>query len=218
MTTTYPFVLAEDSALKTHLNGITVSDDKSNSRPVKVWYGFPDVEIRDQSFPYITIDLIDILPANERQTYGFITDTDNLGTVTPDPNYVYTNQIPVAYDLIYQITSFSRHPRHDRSIIYQLMTKFPSKYSRLKVYTPDGTGFTIRSMFVDGFVKRDTVEGETGNRRLLRNVYTVRVVSQMTPDVANAVATKLVSTVQVNNTTSSIPSGLTPVPPIVIHS
>jgi len=218
VTTTYPFVLAEDSALKTHLNGITVSDDKSNSRPVKVWYGFPDVEVRDQSFPYITIDLIDILPANERQTYGFITDTDNLGTVTPDANYVYTNQIPVAYDLIYQITSFSRHPRHDRSIIYQLMTKFPSKYSRLKVYTPDGTGFTIRSMFVDGFVKRDTVEGETGNRRLLRNVYTVRVVSQMTPDVANAVATKLVSTVQVNNTTSSIPSGLTPVPPIVIHS
>jgi len=218
VTTTYPFVLAEDSALKTHLNGITVSDDKSNSRPVKVWYGFPDVEVRDQSFPYITIDLIDILPANERQTYGFITDTDNLGTVTPDPNYVYTNQIPVAYDLIYQITSFSRHPRHDRSIIYQLMTKFPSKYSRLKVYTPDGTGFTIRSMFVDGFVKRDTVEGETGNRRLLRNVYTVRVVSQMTPDVANAVATKLVSTVQVNNTTSSIPSGITPVPPIVIHS
>ena len=218
MTTTYPFVLAEDSALKTHLNGITVSDDKSNSRPVKVWYGFPDVEVRDQSFPYITIDLIDILPANERQTYGFITDTDNLGTVTPDANYVYTNQIPVAYDLIYQITSFSRHPRHDRSIIYQLMTKFPSKYSRLKVYTPDGTGFTIRSMFVDGFVKRDTVEGETGNRRLLRNVYTVRVVSQMTPDVANAVATKLVSTVQVNNTTSSIPSGITPVPPIVIHS
>ena len=117
MTTTYPFVLAEDSALKTHLNGITVSDDKSNSRPVKVWYGFPDVEVRDQSFPYITIDLIDILPANERQTYGFITDTDNLGTVTPDANYVYTNQIPVAYDLIYQITSFSRHPRHDRSII-----------------------------------------------------------------------------------------------------
>jgi len=218
VTTTYPFVLAEDAALKTHLNGITVSDDKSNSRPVKVWYGFPDVEVRDQSFPYITIDLIDILPANERQTYGFITDTDNLGTVTPDANYVYTNQIPVAYDLIYQITSFSRHPRHDRSIIYQLMTKFPSKYSRLKVYTPDGTGFTIRSMFVDGFVKRDTVEGETGNRRLLRNVYTVRVVSQMTPDVANAVATKLVSTVQVNNTTSSIPSGITPVPPIVIHS
>ena len=218
MTTTYPFVLAEDAALKTHLNGITVSDDKSSSRPVKIWYGFPDVEVRDQSFPYITIDLIDILPANERQTYGFITDTDNLGTVTPDANYVYTNQIPVAYDLIYQITSFSRHPRHDRSIIYQLMTKFPSKYSRLKVYTPDGTGFTIRSMFVDGFVKRDTVEGETGNRRLLRNVYTVRVVSQMTPDVANAMATKLVSTVQVNNTTSSIPSGLTPVPPIVIHS
>lgn len=218
MTTTYPFVLAEDSALKAHLSGITVSDDKSSNRPVKIWYGFPDVEIRDQLFPYITIDLIDIMPANERQTYGFITDTDNLGTVTPDANYAYTNQIPVAYDIIYQITSFSRHPRHDRSIIYQLMTKFPSKYSRLKVFTPDGTGFTIRSMFVDGFVKRDTVEGETGNRRLLRNVYTVRVVSQMTPDVANAVATKLVSTVRINNTTSSIPSGLKPVRPSVTHS
>ena len=218
MTTTYPFVLAEDSALKGHLSGITVSDDKNATRPVKVWYGFPDVEVRDQTFPYITIDLIDIMPANERQTYGFITDTDNLGTVTADPNYAYTNKIPVAYDLVYQVTSFARHPRHDRSIIYQLMTKFPSKYGYLKVANPSGSNYSIRSMFVDGFVKRDTVEGETGNRPLLRNVYTVRVVSQMTPDAANAVAIKLVSTVQINNTTSYIQSGLTPVPPSVTNS
>jgi hypothetical protein len=39
-------------------------------------------------------------------------------------------------------------------------------------------------MFVDGCVKRDAVDGETGNRRTLRNVYTVRVISEMTPAVA----------------------------------
>ena len=218
MTTTYPFVLAEDSALKGFLAGLTVSDDANNNRPVKVWYGFPDVEVRDQTFPYITLDLIDIIAGNDRQTYGYITDTTNLGTVAADANFAYTNQIPVAYDLVYQVTSFARHPRHDRAIIYQLMNKFPSKYGRLKVANPSGSDYSMRSMFLDGFVKRDTVEGETGNRRLLRNVYTVRVVSQMTPDAANAVATRLVSTVQINSTTSYIPSGLTPVPPAVTHS
>lgn len=218
MTTTYPFVLAEDSALKGFLSGINVSDDKNTSRPVKVWYGFPDVEVRDQTFPYITIDLIDIIAGNDRQTYGYITDTTNLGTIAVNPNFAYRNLIPVAYDLIYQVTSFSRHPRHDRAIIYQLMNKFPSKYGHLKVSNPSGSDYSSRSMFLDGFVKRDTVDGETGNRRLLRNVYTVRIVSQMTPDAANAVAARLVSTVQINNTTSYIPSGLTPVPPAVTNS
>ena len=209
-----PFIIAEDLALKTLLSGITVSDDVNASRPVKSWFGYPDVEVRDQTFPFITIDLIDIMPGNERQTYGYMVDNDNRGTQTPVSGYSYTYITPVAYDLVYQVTSYSRHPRHDRALMYQLLNKFPSKYGYLIVPNQLGTENSSRSMFLDGFVKRDAVEGETGNRRLLRNVLSIRVMSEMTPAQA-ATATKNVQYVDINATTSYIPSGMIPLPPSV---
>ena len=209
-----PFIIAEDLALKTLLSGITVSDDVNASRTVKSWFGYPDVEVRDQTFPFITIDLIDIMPGNERQTYGYMVDNDNRGTQTPVSGYSYTYITPVAYDLVYQVTSYSRHPRHDRALMYQLLNKFPSKYGYLIVPNQLGTENSSRSMFLDGFVKRDAVEGETGNRRLLRNVLSIRVMSEMTPAQA-ATATKNVQYVDINATTSYIPSGMIPLPPSV---
>ena len=208
-----PFVVAEDLALKTLLSGITVSDDSNATRLVKVWFGYPDIEIRDQNFPFITIDLIDILQAQERQTSGNLVDNDYQGTITPQSGFGYNYNIPVAYDLIYQVTSYARHPRHDRTLIYQLLNKFPSKYGYLIVPNELGTETSSRSMFLDGFVKRDAVKSETGDRRLLRNVLTVRVVSQMTP--AQVAATPLVDEIAINTTTSSIPSRLTPLAPNV---
>jgi len=206
-----PFIVAEDLAIKTLLAGITVSDDKNATRPVKTWFGYPDIEIRDQAFPFITIDLIDIMPGNDRQTYGILTDDDYQGTITPASGVSYQYVTPVAYDLVYQVTSYSRHPRHDRALMFQLLNKFPSKYGYLTVPNELGTENSIRSMFLDGFVKRDAVTGETGDRRLLRNVLTVRVLSQMTPAQA-ATAIKNVEHVSINSTTSSIPSGYQPLP------
>jgi hypothetical protein len=206
-----PFIVAEDLALKTHLAGVTVSDEKSASRQVKVWFGYPDVEVRDQAFPFITVDLVDIVPANDRQHQGRFTDNDYRGTIAPVNGIVYSYEAPVAYDLIYQVTSYTRHPRHDRAVLYQLMNKFPSKYGKLAVPNELGTQTGYRSMFLDGFVKRDAVEGETGNRRLLRNVWTLRVISEMTPAVAGVVSSKIVQTVELNTTTTNIPSGYQPV-------
>jgi len=64
-------------------------------------------------------------------------------------------------------------------------------------------------MFVDGYAKRDTFEdAESGNRRLLRNVFTLRVVSEMTPATA-AAAIPAVTRVNLNlpvNNQTSIPS------------
>ena len=178
-----PFVIAEDNALKTLLQGIVVSDEKNSARPVKVWFGYPDVEIRDQAFPFLTIDLIDIVPTRDRQTSGVQYDSDMNGTVAPIEGRSYSYEVPVAYDLIYQVTTYSRHPRHDRGIIYQMLNKIPSKYGKLAVPNQLGTETAYRSMFLDGFVKRDAVQGETGNRRLLRNVFTVRIISEMSPAV-----------------------------------
>ena len=143
-------------------------------------------------FRSVTIDLIDIVPGNDRQTYGYMRDTDYRGTIAPVAGYEYTYLTPVAYDLVYQVTSYSRHPRHDRALIFQLMNKFPSKYGHLIVPNQLGTEDSSRSMFLDGFVKRDAVDSETGNRRLLRNILSLRVISEMTPEQASAVASKIV--------------------------
>jgi len=189
-----PFIIAEDAALKSHLAGMTVADEKSGARQVKVWFGYPDVEVRTQEFPFVTIDLIDINPANDRQNSGVMYDIDYNGTVAPVTGFLHQYDIPVAYDLVYQITSYARHPRHDRAIMMQLLNKFPSKFGKLAVPNQLGTETGYRSMFLDGFVKRDAVESETGNRRLLRNALSVRVVSEMTPTLA-ASATRRTETV-----------------------
>lgn len=204
-----PFIIAEDAALKAHLAGMTVSDEKSSARPVKVWFGYPDVEVRAQEFPFVTIDLIDINPANDRQNSGVMYDSNYNGTVTAAVGSLYRYDMPVAYDLVYQVTSYARHPRHDRALMMQLLNKFPSKYGKLAVPNYIGTETGYRSMFLDGFVKRDAVDGETGNRRLLRNALSVRVVSEMTPTLAASLI-PLTETVFLDKT-STPPSGYQPV-------
>ena len=207
------FILAEDAAIKTWLSGIIVTDEKNASRPVAVWYGYPDVEVREVGFPFITIDLTDIAPGNDRQTSGYSYDNDNRGTIAPQAGVLYKNHIPVAYDISYQLTTYCRHPRHDRAIIYQMLNKFPSKFGFLSVpnqLDAPHTEYSGRSMFLDGFAKRDAVSGETGDRRLLRNVFSIRVLSEMTPAVAQS-ALNTVQFVNINTTITGIPSGYQPV-------
>ena len=202
------FILAEDTALKSLLQGISVVDEKSISRPVKVWFGFPDVEVRAQDYPYMTIELLDVSPSNERQHSGFLYDNDFRGTIAPVAGLTYEYEYPVAYDLIYQVTSYARHPRHDRAIIYQFLNeKVPHKFGQIAIPNELGTETSYRHIFLDGFIKRDLIEE---GRRLLRNVFTVRVVSEMTPAQA-AAAIGTVEEVNINIETSHIPTGYEPV-------
>jgi hypothetical protein len=203
------FILSEDLALKTLLTGITVVDEKNASRPVGVWFANPDVESRAQSYPYITIELLDFDPATYRQHSGLFQDNDLQGTIAPSGNISYNYEIPVAWDLIYQITSYSRHPRHDRAIIAYLLNKvFASKRGYLAVPNDLGTETAYRHLILEEFVKRDTIED---NRRLYRNVFTVTVSSEGT--VASYVtSTNTVSTVNINKaTTADIPPGQQPI-------
>jgi hypothetical protein len=201
------FILAEDAALKNYLQGMVVSDEKAPVRPVKVWFGYPDVEIRTQSYPYVVVELIDIRAANERQISGMNYDSDNRGTVAANTNRTYRYQIPLPYDLVYQISAYSRHPRHDRAILIQMQEKFPSQYGSLLIPNALNTESAYRHMFLDGFLKREQIED---GKRLFRSVYTVRIVSEMTPMAAsNALST--VQTVEINRVTTNIPNGLKPV-------
>ncbi len=202
------FILAEDTALKSLLQGISVVDEKSISRPVKVWFGFPDVEVRAQDYPYMTIELLDVSPSNERQHSGFLYDNDFRGTIAPVEGISYEYEYPVAYDLIYQVTSYARHPRHDRAIIYQFLNeKVPHKFGQIAIPNELGTETSYRHIFLDGFIKRDLIEE---GRRLLRNIFTVRVVSEMTPAQA-ATAIGTVEEVNINIETNYIPPEYNPI-------
>jgi hypothetical protein len=202
------FILAEDTALKSLLQGISVVDEKSISRPVKVWFGFPDVEVRAQDYPYMTLELLDVSPSNERQMSGYLYDSDHRGTIAPQTDINYEYEYPVAYDLIYQVTSYARHPRHDRAIIYQFLNeKVPHKFGQIAIPNELGTETSYRHIFLDGFIKRDLIEE---GRRLLRNVFTVRVVSEMTPAQA-ATAIGTVEQVNINIETNYIPSEYNPI-------
>lgn len=65
------FLLAEDDALKTYLQGMKVptmeGGNVGTDQDVPVWFRYPEGERRKQ-FPFITIDLIGVNPAYDRWT------------------------------------------------------------------------------------------------------------------------------------------------------
>lgn len=196
------FIFAEDQALKTKMQGIVVTDEKNNTRSVQVWFANPDVETRQQSYPYITIELIGIDWANYRQHSGFISDNDRQGTVTPVNGEVFRYESPATWDLLYQITAYSRHPRHDRAITAHLLGQdFVANRGFLPVPNDLGTEISWRHIIMQDFAKRDTVED---GRRLYRSVFTVLVTSEGTPSDGDSVA--WVEDVLINENPTYIPS------------
>jgi hypothetical protein len=201
------FIISEDEALKTLLQGIVVSDEKNNSRSVQAWFSNPDPELRNQSYPYVTIELIGVEWARYRQASGYMIDNDRQGTVSPSSGEVFEYEMPAAWDLMYQITSYARHPRHDRAIISHLLNNdFVANRGFLPVQNDLGTQTSYRHIILQDFAKRDTVED---GRRLFRNVFTVLVTSESTPTSGDSVA--WVEEVLINENPTNIPSGLSEV-------
>lgn len=174
------FLLSEDKGLRDKLKDITVQDQRGDYegklRTVGVWFGVPDQEIRDQSYPYITIDLIDISRDFSREMRGVIDES------ATQADYLFDNEdlstgggkldLPIPMNLDYQLTTYSRHPRHDRDILAQLLTnKLPMRAGVLDL--DDGTS---RRLDVLDIAKRDMVEQ---GKRLFMNAITVRVSSEL---------------------------------------
>ena len=123
------FLLSEDAALRNLLTGITVTDQKSDAsgtatRSVGVWFGQPDEQIRQQEYPYITIDMVDIAEAFERSMRGLVQPTyyeipefmpDGVTPYDPSTNNWYID-MPIPVNIDYQITTYARQPRHDREM------------------------------------------------------------------------------------------------------
>ena len=190
------FLLSEDEALRNLLLGMVVTDQKSTTgagpqRSVKVYFGQPDQELRDQTYPYITIDMIDIAEDTTRAMRGLVkpsyfSDPTDMVQGTQDVNEViYDPELhdweihwPIPVSIDYQITTYARQPRHDREILAQILyTKIPMRFATLQ--PDDGT---VRRLDLLDISKRDITEQ---GKRLFVNAFTVRVSSEIAPETYN---------------------------------
>jgi len=180
----YGWLIAEDQAMKAYLQGITVTDANApqGGRPVQVWFRMPEQEARERTYPYATIDLVDIVENNERMQNNRL-KVNSLTYSPPDPlPAALEGQVPVAerpmpVDLFYQVTVVSRSAMHDRQLQAAFMRKFPGKWGALEIPN-DGTA---RTMQLQGFASATDVDAD--GKRTFRRIYTVMVVSELWPTV-----------------------------------
>jgi len=185
------FLLSEDKAIRELLLGMTVTDQKSDStgtatRNVGVFFGQPDQELREQKYPYITIDMIDINEDFSRAHRGLVkpiylpdpeTMADSGATYNPDTNS-WEIHYPIPVNIDYQITTYSRQPRHDREILATILyAKIPFRFAVLE---PDDN--TVRRLNLLDVSKRDITEA---GKRLFVNAFTVRVSSEIAAETYN---------------------------------
>ena len=187
----YGFILGEDLALRRLLSGVTVSDQKSISdnqqRQVGVFYGQPDQELRAQSYPYMTIDLVDI----ERDPMREMRGTTNADYLKPihfgvDGATNMITDLPIPVNLIYQITTYARNPRHDRQILSTLLSTKLIRFGVLEVFEKDVVDSVANTETVTSTMRRldllSVAKSDNNSeqaKRLYRNVFTVRVSSEM---------------------------------------
>lgn len=168
------FVLDEDEALKNWLKGMTVGDDKNPSRPVDVWFAMPDMEVREQRFPFIVLELVGINEGKDRELAGLHYALNDPGDTTPYADHgKRSTQYGLPMDLIYQATVYARHPRHHRQIISQMLRdKVPGR--RLALPIPSIGAKVYMELL--SWASRDTIES---GRKLWQTVYTIKVCSSI---------------------------------------
>jgi hypothetical protein len=180
-----PWLEEEDELLKAKLGGIKVYDDRAPTtglgRDVKVWFRFPEPELRNADYPFLTIDLINIEEALDRAQRGGQQRPTVTGYRPPDmtagaaEGKTLITEWPVAMNLDYQITTWARNIQHDRQMLRQLWAKFPGRYGSLGgKAAPYVRPFSCQLM---NMVVGDRLD-EFG-KRLFKKVFTMRVFSEL---------------------------------------
>jgi len=195
------FLLAEDAALKTRLSTLSVSDDKNAERVPKVFYRWPEGET-EKLYPFVTINLLDIQHAKERQhserDYYYTTDASfspeqvaeytqidyfpnemvesDLADLAGTDGFISMEQL-IPIDLLYQVTTHTRNARHDRQLTALIMRRvFPLRRGFIEI-PEDGT---IRRCDLLDWRSANVIDQEAGHKkRAFRKVYTVRISSEL---------------------------------------
>lgn len=180
------WLLAEDKALKVKLLGIKVNDSNApvDGRPVNVRYWEPETEKAPLTFPIIIIRHTDIQKDEEREFRGRIDlgySPEGFDPVTiTDGNAYYKSgilgEVPIPYNLDYQITVLSRNSQHDIQLrgIMLHQRYLPTRFGYLEI-PEDGT---IRSLYVLGTVSDDDTRDADG-KRLFSTNYSVRIATEL---------------------------------------
>ena len=189
------FLLAEDEALKTRFTGLTVSDDRDASRDVQVFFRYPEGET-ERLYPFITIELIDVVHARNRQQsvvnqYGYKEGDDwaennpavvsyypSQGQITVPSSLAYlktTEYVPV--DILYQVSTFTRSALHDRQLTAKMLYDVvPFRYN--SIYIPADN--TSRRLDLLDWTTADLLDPEAGYRkRIFRKVYTLQMSAEL---------------------------------------
>jgi hypothetical protein len=169
------FLLDEDKAIRELMQGIVVHDQKADGsdtpRPVGVWFGQPDQELRNQVYPYITIDMVGINRDPQREMRGN-THAEYLRPEGVAEGQRWETELPIPVNIDYQITTYSRHPRHDRELLSEILyQKLSFRFAQLFVGEK-----TIHRLEVINVAKRDTTEQA---KRLFVNAFTVRLATEI---------------------------------------
>jgi len=198
------FLLAEDEAIKKRLTGLTVTDDRNNTRPVQVFFRYPDAET-EREYPFVTIEMLDIVHAKNRQhselpiyyynTAGGASAPTGASSMPNAMNYWPSNSPDFGYlddkndfqvlvsnefvpvDLLYQVSTFTRSALHDRQLSANLLTKvFPFRRGSIHIDADN----TDRRLELLDWSTADLLDPEAGYRkRIFRKVYTLQMSAEL---------------------------------------
>ena len=174
------FILAEETALKARFEGLGVHDPRTPSGDligVDVWFRWPNKEIREVRYPFISLDLADIAKSDRREHSGApfeLSYAPNNYDPTIEDGARLAREWPTPYDLIYTATVVSLDPRHDRELKFKLLgdrDRFPYRGGYL--VAEDGATRYFETLSVDTPVARDV------SRTQFFTVFTIRVESEL---------------------------------------
>lgn len=153
------FVLAEESALKAKVSGLKVTYPKDID--VDVWFGWPNKEIREVTYPFIVLNLADVVKADYREHSGGRFELSYLPhNYEGDPENPHLAPVaqewPTPYDIFHFVTVVSLDPRHDRELTYKLLgdrARLPMRWAHLHI-PEDGTDRRIDVVDLNSTVER----------------------------------------------------------------
>jgi hypothetical protein len=186
--------MAEDEAMKAKFASLKVPDQSADalSRRVKVWFGMPSAE-REIIYPFISIDLIDIVFGSDRahslervnvdwwpstaQTfdeYATMVDTP----LNADVPYAATTRFQ-PYDIFYQVATHCRYAIQDRYLTSQMLSTSYAPLNNLgTLHVPADE--TQRWLDNVGWQRADY--RDTEDKTVWRKVYTIKVSAHMPVD------------------------------------
>lgn len=177
-----PLFLNEDAAVKTKLQGLSVSDATNDARPVTVRFRAPENAYADQSFPLIIIDRVDEVFDPSRAHTGYIRIPYVPEGYRPYPGAPgmagspYWSEFPIPMFVDYSVTLLCRKALH-LTALTTMLTSFdylPPRYGYLVVPQDN----TVRRLDVLGGPQTDAVLDEQG-KRLLRATWRVRTTAEL---------------------------------------